>query len=122
MYLLDTYLAFAGTVLKKSFQCLVWYTPMTLALRKLMQEDAQLEDSLGWTVRPSWLHYPYLLTCVPLFISSEDSATVLFPNRHAKFREGRSGLSSSLFTSTFPQLAQGCLLVAGTIMSYFLGV
>lgn len=48
MHLLDTCLAFAGTVLKTSFQCLVWCMPMTLALRKLMQlDDGQLEASLG---------------------------------------------------------------------------
>lgn len=58
----------------------------------------------------------------PLFISFEDSATVLFPNRWAKSCEGGSGPPLSLFTSTPPQPAQGYLLVAGTITSYFLGV
>lgn len=83
VYLPDIYLAFADTFLPKAFQCLVWYTPITLALRKLLQEDGQLEASRGWTIRPflASLSTGLLHICPTLFISFEYSAEVFFPKK-----------------------------------------
>lgn len=101
--------------------CLVWGTPVILALRKLKQEDGRLKASLGYTVRP---FLASLSTDGPHLrpVSFEYSAEVFFPtNKLSSVRAEEIRLHHYLLLHPYKQ-HRGYLLVADTIMSYLLGV